>query len=498
MKLKGQDDLARHARRSRVIWYPGATPPYSSLWITIQRFLMLNQPTRAAFTQDFLMRTVNGCKVPLAYTPAPRSLNTYALASAQSPLRLARFIRVLGEQAHTFGCSHVGQFQSLVRPYFGDFAVCPHCLAQGFHSVLYSFEGLRTCPIHAVELQSLARRGTLASELFLHALGNPFGRCLSLQELMGFASARRPAAHPERDLALAEVAKWLMDVGTRCWLGPRGSHQTVPFDELTQRISQLRGSLKLAQTFPNWVDADGRLALDSARMQLATLGGVKLDRNDLVDVNDRRALKCQSNIHIYRRTLCGDFKAFARHLKRCALGPRGAYWLGRLANTSSAAEMEDVFRQGAAQARRAWRFLTWRRHLFGLDFNPKLGLGTLPMQLTFSGDIPVCIAKPRLGLPSQTAHDFVRLWIARWISAAGLVALWRYISGLTDDEMSPATVGLDCAVLQSLREPKWSLGIAANHELVFCIDDQSELSPGPAQSTHSHARAGPSSMPVVI
>lgn len=474
MKAKVQDDLARHGRHSRVIWHPGSTPPYSSLWITIQRFLMLNQPTRAAFAQDFLMGAVNGRKVPPAYSPTKQSLNAYAVASAQSPVRLTRFVRVLREPAQTFRCCHIGQFSSLVRPYFGDFAVCPLCLEEGFHSVLYSFAGLRTCPVHAIALQNLSQRGTVTSDLFINALRNPFGRCQYLQELMGFASARVPKAHPQRDLALADIAHWLMDVGSRCWLGPPDARQSAPFDEFTQRICQLRGTLKLPQDIPNWVDADARLAFDSARMEIATLGCVKVYCNDLVDVHDRRAMGHQSDLTIYRHTLLGDFKAIGRHLKRSALGQRGPYWLARLANTASAADVAAIFSQGGAQARRAWLFLAWSRHLCSREFNPKTGLHTLPMRLAVSENIPVWVASLKLGGPSQAAHDFVRLWIARWICAAGLLAFWRSLSGDAANEIASDITALDKTLARLRRETRWSLGIGVRHELVLCIDHLGE------------------------
>jgi hypothetical protein len=361
-----------------------------------------------------------------------------------------------------------------VREYFGDFAVCLACLDEGFHSVLYSFEGLRTCPVHGTELQTLARRSTVESTLFNNALRNPFGRCLSLQERMGFASARMPKAHPQRDLVLGEVADWLMDVGSRCWLGPQGAHQAVPFDEFTQRISHLRGALQLSPAFPNWVDAEGGLAFDSSRMEIATLGGVKVYRNDLVDVHDRRAHKHQTDLSIYSRTLLGDFKAVRRHLKRRALGPRGAHWLARLARGESAADVDAVFSEGGAQARRAWMFLTWSRHLCNRDFSPKNGLHTLPVRLAVSDDIPVWIANLRPGAPSQLAHDSVRLWIARWISAADLLAVWRSLSGGAANDADPDRAVLERISAWSRPEPRWSLGIGASHQLVLCIDQLGE------------------------
>ena len=139
--------LERHSRRSRVVWHPGSTPPYSSLWITVQRFLILNQPTRCAFAQDFLVHPNAKHRI---------SLDPHDTAGAVCPVRLHRFARALGEPLETFRHACVAQFPRAVWPFFGGFAACPDCLREGFHSVLFSFDGLDCCPLHGVKHLGLA------------------------------------------------------------------------------------------------------------------------------------------------------------------------------------------------------------------------------------------------------------------------------------------------------------------------------------------------------
>lgn len=345
------DDLGRHGRCSRVTWYPGSTPPYSSLWITIQRFVMLNQPSRAAFAQDFLVRAVNAAKVPPTNSNPRHCLNDYRMATTQSPVRLTRFARVLRESAATFSCCHIGQFARLARPYFGEFVVCIDCLGEGFHSVLYAFQGIHACPVHGTQLERLSHHGATPSELFAHALRNPYASCQSLRQVLGLPAARWPKANASRDQALGEVAKWLMELGSRCWLGQHGAFQPVPLDVFTRRLCQLRTEMKLSDAIPGWADA--RLLRDPIPVEIATLGTVKVAPKSLVDIHDRRAARHQTDLSIFGHTLQGDFKAIRRHLQHRALNPRGRSWLARLARTKEPADIDALLKQGGTPARQA-------------------------------------------------------------------------------------------------------------------------------------------------
>lgn len=474
------DDLGRHGRRSRVIWHPGSIPPYSSLWITIQRFLMLNQPTRAAFAQDFLWRKTSGNAVAPAYTLPRQSINDYQMAGDQNPIRLTRFARVLKESAKTFLGCHIGNFPGMVRPYFGDFTVCPNCLGEGFHSILYSFEGIRSCPVHGTRLETPQSSSAIASDLFTNALRNPFGGCQYLRKVLKYPEARIPKAHVLRDRVLGEIADWLMDVDSRCWLGQHGLQQVEPFDGFTKRLVHLKSTLKLPDAVPNWVDTGGLFDLDSVATEIVRFGSVKVYEGDLVDIDDRRAVRHQTDLNIYGRTILGDFKAIRRYLKRRNLGRRGRHWLGRLSKATNSTDVNTLLDQGGQKACRAWMLLAWSRQINEREFNQKVGLHTRPMRFAVDGNIPLWVANLRSGRPTQGDHDFVHLWIARWISAAGLLAFWRSICVVAEEVNSPNIVVVDRALMAMRREPQWCLGISASDELTLCFDHATSRRPKPA------------------
>ena len=76
--------LGRHSKRSRVTWHSGSIPPYSSLWITIQRLLFLNEPSREAFAKDFLTEAIGNNASWISRPPLRLLLNEYQRASDQN------------------------------------------------------------------------------------------------------------------------------------------------------------------------------------------------------------------------------------------------------------------------------------------------------------------------------------------------------------------------------------------------------------------------------
>ena len=319
------------------------------------------------------------------------------MAGDQNPIRLTRFAGVLKESSTAFSGCYIGNCPSIVRPYFGDFAVCLDCLAEGFHSVLYSFEGIRACPAHGTKLETLQSNGAIENDLFTNALRNPFSECQYLQKVLKYPEARIPKVHARRDHVLGEIADWLMDVDSRCWLGQHGAQQIEPFDGFTNRLVHLKTILKLPDAVPTWVDADGTRQLDSSTMEIIRFGSVKVYKGDLVDIDDRRAARHQTDPNIYGRTIVGDFKAIRRHLKLCDLGRRGRHWLGRLSKATSATEVNTLLDQGGEKARRAWMLLAWSRQINEREFNQKVGLHTRPMRFTVDVNIPLWVVNLRSG-----------------------------------------------------------------------------------------------------
>ena len=464
------EELGRHSRRSRVIWHSESIPPFSSLWITVQRFLMLNQPTRAAFAQDFLGDAVDGSNVPVSGYCPRLSLNDYQLASDESPVRLTRFARVLKESTTAFRGCHIGQYPKAVRPYFGDFAVCPYCLAEGFHSVLYSFEGLRVCPAHGTRMERLKNCGAIASDLFVNALRNPLGICSYLQKTLKSPQARTPKKNVGRDRALGEIANWLMNIESRCWLGRHGAQQIDSLPVFTNRLVDLKTHLGLADAAPNWAEAIGKDMVGATKTEVIRFGSMKVRKGDLVHIDDRQAVGHQTDLNAYGQTIFGDFKSIRRNLKRRLLGNRGRQWLDRLTNSTDNTDIGALLSDGGEQARRAWLLHTWWRNINEREFNPKVGLHIRPMRFAIDGEIPLWVASFRFEKPAHKNQDDVHLWIARWISAAGLVGYWHSIFEATNDANETDIASMDKGLASTLHEPEWGLGISASGDLVLCLN----------------------------
>jgi hypothetical protein len=464
------EELGRHGRRSRVIWHPGSIPPYSSLWITIQRFLMLNQPTRSAFAQDFLMETASTNKAIISRTPPRLSLNDYQFAGDQCPVRVTRFARVLKEASAAFRGCHIGDFPKLVRPYFGDFAVCPYCLAEGFHSVLYSFEGLRTCPAHGTRMESLKNNGAIPTDLFTNALRNPFGGCQHLQKILRFPQARTPKQDARRDHVLGEIANWLLDVESRCWLGQHGEQQVGSLIPFTRRLGNLKTILGAQDAVPIWADANRTAQLGATTTNVIRFGSMRVRKGDLVHIDDRRAVQHHTDLNIYGKTIYGDFKSIRRNLKRIGLNSHGRHWLARLANATSTAHVITILDRGGEQARRAWLLQAWWRQVNEREFNPKVGLHTRPIRFAVDEEIPLWIAALGSQKKLQVDQDVVHIWIARWISASGLLAFWRLLCDADKNASSPNIPVLNKLLWTARCEPEWGLGISKNDELMLSID----------------------------
>jgi len=317
---------------------------------------MLNQPTRAAFAQDFLVDAVDGSKVPASGYWPRLSLNEYQLASSESPVRLTRFARVLKESSTAFRGCHISHFPKAVRPYFGDFAVCPYCLAEGFHSVLYSFEGLRVCPAHGTKMERLKNCGSIASDLFINALRNPFGNCPFLQKTLKSAETRIPKRHVGRDSVLGDIASWLMDIESRCWLGRHGAQHVDPLLAFTNRLVHLKTSLGLANAAPNWADVDGNEVVGSTNIDVIRFGSMRVQMGDLVHIDDRRAVRHQIDLNVYGQTIFGDFKSIRRNLERRLLRSRGRHWLGRLTNATDNTNIDALLSSGGEQAPSVFKY----------------------------------------------------------------------------------------------------------------------------------------------
>lgn len=153
---------------------------------------------------------------------------------------------VFREPSETFRYACVGQFSCAVWPFFGGFAACPDCLREGFHAVLFSFDGLGHCPMQGALLSDRICCETLSTAMVLHETSTPFGTCRCGAVFLSFAAARSPKGYPARDRALGYVADWLMHAGSCGWLGPPHPPSVqASLAQFTQQVAQLKIALDL-------------------------------------------------------------------------------------------------------------------------------------------------------------------------------------------------------------------------------------------------------------
>ena len=386
-------------------------------------------------------------------------------------VRLTRFARVIKESPAAFRGCHITHFPKMAWPYFGDFAVCPSCLAEGFHSILYSFAGLRECPAHGLGLETLAAGSAIAPELFANATRSPFMKCPSLEEMVKAAQMRSPKAHSSRDEVLGEIADWLIDLDSRCWLGQHGSRQAPTFLAFTERLVNLKAAIGLPNPLPNWMTSEPLPASDASHRHeaknIVQFGAMKIRKGDLVRADEGLALDHRADLNTYKEAIVGDFKAIWRYLKRGHLQGRGRHWLARLEKASTQTDIAALLQIGGEEARCAWLLLTWWRQVNAREFNGKVGLHTRPMRFAVAGDIPLWVGAQSKTGKRMPQDDPVHMWVARWISAAGLLAFWGATCEAARGLELPEILALEQAVALNWQEPEWDLGVSAGDVLTM-------------------------------
>ena len=450
--------LGRHSKTSRVAWHPGTTPPYSSLWITVLRFLMLNQPTPYAFAQDFLVHANGRAKILLDAGEA---------GSVNCPIRLARFARVLREREAVFRHAHLGQFPTAARALLGDFVVCRACLREGFHSLLFSVKGLTHCPVHGLALGRQVCCETLANTLMVGDPRRPYGRCICGEAWLDLPNARFPVKHPERDALLGELAAWIhrVSVGqpspSQRPKGPSVAGPAPPY-------ARIKAAMSAADCAPGWVLAPDYSPQEGAALVTLTYGAIKVPVGDLhhnpVPWLGRHAF----SPYAFQHTLFCDFKAINRYLRHHTLGAQRR-WIARFVRARDIQAIEDLLSAGGESARRAWTVLLWWQSCVR-DLNLQNWFTSRPCRLAGVCEVPAWIderRRPACALPGSAG---AREWVVRWVSALGLQAHWQRSLALAGQANSPAIALIGMGIAEARQMPQWSLGVTREARLVLCAD----------------------------
>lgn len=145
LTLRGFDPKDAPIVRKRCAWRKGSIQPYSSLWITVLRFALLNRPKLNSLNED-----LQGSEA------ARRRRAIYFDSHHPWPLHgtidVRNFADMLGEPLESFRWSSIGDFPIGFWSLFSGTHVCMECMAQGYHTVIFSATCIDRCPRHGAPL----------------------------------------------------------------------------------------------------------------------------------------------------------------------------------------------------------------------------------------------------------------------------------------------------------------------------------------------------------
>ncbi len=183
--------------------------PLASLWHTVHRVAALNAIKISELPFDMSLGGRATAQANLLFNETLR----YG-ANAGEALSVSALAAALGEPVQAFAWSHFGGLPQSCGCLFLPFLrICPMCLAQGYHSALFSVRLLTRCPLHQcafVEDCACGQRfnTTVDRQALLRA-----GHCACGRTAYFTANTcRRPSMEPEALRALLPIAAWLQEM----------------------------------------------------------------------------------------------------------------------------------------------------------------------------------------------------------------------------------------------------------------------------------------------
>jgi hypothetical protein len=198
--------------RKRYTWRKGTIQPFSSLWITVLRFTLLNRPKFDSLNLDlqgpYAARTRRAINFS-SFLPWP----------LHSTIDIGWFASALGEPIEAFRWASVADFPWGIQGIFGwQNKICPICLAHGFHTVVFSARCIQRCPRHGETLlASCPDCGGRLNDRSKPWSGVVPRICDCGNEWLTMATARSPTPDTQRDEVLSDLIRWTEAAGQRCW-----------------------------------------------------------------------------------------------------------------------------------------------------------------------------------------------------------------------------------------------------------------------------------------
>ncbi len=443
--------ISRDRRFRRVAWTPHTIAPYSSMWITAQRFIVLNHPSQQAFEQDFVLDDGSG-----------NAMSLDCVINPGRSLWLSRFCRVTGESVTSLSWSQVGQYPLSLQPLFGRFLVwCRACLEESFHSVLFSLAGLKRCPVHDLPFEYRCRCGLSVAHGELGSSFHKPGRCSCGFVFLEPSAARKPKLNPIRDTVLHELTRWLEAASVRFWFDLRDQWSTHPSIERYLVHAQHWAQVFRTPHPPTyWAIAEvPELQHKPWACVSHEFGGEPARvRQDIAPTSDFEAASAV-------------FKAIKRHLLSHVLAGDVRQWIERFARSS---DETYILRHLVSnpQARDAWCVLLWWQScVWSVGLRNWFRRQTYRMPPQWEVKHPCTVPFETLLHPLDMAFDgSSRRWLLKWTTAGSLLMLWVAARRAVALAVSNAEPVWGRGAVGERLFPAWSAARSTSGKLVLCMD----------------------------
>ena len=322
-------------------WVPGSVAPFTSLWMVLQRFMLLNVPSKAAMLSELGLSSAKG----FDWVPGSR-----ARSRSHSDDLVQRLALSLGEPLSAFQYSTIDGYPEAVKSLFHVHRrFCPDCLSEGFHTVLFSLKGLSKCPYHHAQLMTcrhcrrLERLGDLGS-----VVSHP-GRCSCGHWYLDCNAARKPEENPQRTQSLKALSDYLESISRFVWFHMPGLINSVPPD-FTSQLQFWAKKFSVPVPASGWLDVGNVARAPTSSSRHCTSMG-------LTKALVREPKPMLQTVHDSDAELNAIFKSIKRYILRNVLDVQV-----RAVNALAMSQDSDAIKgilKSCPQANRAWVFLLW-------------------------------------------------------------------------------------------------------------------------------------------
>lgn len=426
LRLIDIEETGTLVTKRRYTWHPGSIQPFSSLWITVMRFAMLNRPCFDSLNEDLLGRKM--------FTTAERVDLHYGRPTlSEYGVNISHFASIIGESLDAFQWSTIDCFPAGCRRLFQPSTkVCPTCIAQGFHTVIFSANCIGCCPCHGDKLWDVCPRCNRYLATTMKRFWGFFpNMCRCNYFWLDAKTARNPQPNSERDLAMTDVVNWIKKASERFWMRiPKrmSDSSELPADTLHDHIARWRD--ELGDDTPPWLDLNVQTRkIDNSRIRQIENSGIKLlsfsqvsgAGSSYIAQEPHPNWPVESSLEVFR-----IFKSIRRYLFKHVLGNRVhlIVWMGK---NSSALAFRNYLK-GNPYALAAWAILTWMQssnweRLSAREWFLKLqGLPTYYPRLEYD---PTARWGGRLqdSTVVNSSNESER-WVMNWANASSILNIW--------------------------------------------------------------------------